>query len=135
MKIAKKVYNVLCEDIREEKGDKLSYLGVYGIDNAGLVVDRIPALLPKLCLVVMLSEILVEINKCSVTVKSPGTKDISLELPPVPRAEIGKNLTLGIAISPFKAETAGKAKIELRFNDEKKPSLTFEFNILSKIQK
>ena len=135
MKFAKKICCVLCEDIREEKGDKLSYLGVYGINNAGIVLDRLPAMLPKLCLAVMLSDVQCELTKCNVTVISPGLNKISLDLPAVPKYEIGKNLTLGVTIAPFKFEQTGKSKIELRFNDEKRASVIFEFNIHSRLGK
>ena len=134
MKVAKTICCVLCEDIREEKGDKLSYLGVYGITNAGVVLDRLPSMLPKLCLAVMLSEVQCELNKCNITVISSGLKKISLDLPQIPKYEIGKNLTLGVTIAPFKFQQEGKSKIELRFNDDKKASLIFEFNVNLKTQ-
>jgi hypothetical protein len=40
---------LFCDDIRQEIGGKLSFIGVY---SAGLFVTRFPALLPKLCLAV-----------------------------------------------------------------------------------
>jgi len=135
MKIAKIICCVLCEDIREEKGGKLSYLGVYGINNAGIVLDRLPAALPKLCLAVMFSEVQCELTKCNVTVLSSGLEKISLDLPQVPKYEIGKNLTLGVTIAPFKFQKEGPSTIELRFNDEKRASVIFEFNVNLKTQK
>lgn len=134
MKIANKVYMILCEDIREEKGGKLSLLGVYGIDKSGIIPDEIPSNLHKLCLAVMLSEIQIELTKCHVTITAPGKEKMEINLPTTPTHEIGKNVTLGIAVSPFQISKAGEAKFELRFNNEKKPSLVFNFQIIAKAQ-
>jgi len=38
-----------CDDIRQEVGDKLSLMGCY---SATIQVDRVPAILPKLCAIV-----------------------------------------------------------------------------------
>ena len=135
MKIAKKISTILCEDIREEKGGKLSYLGVFGIENSGILLDTVPVDLPKICLAVMLSEMQVQIENMQATIKSPGKDKIPLNFKSVPKHDIGKNITLGIFVTPFKVATTGKAKFEIKFNNEKKPSITFEFNILLKDQK
>lgn len=39
---------VMCDDVRREEGNKLSYMGIYG---ANLVVKNFPHTLPKLCFV------------------------------------------------------------------------------------
>ena len=40
------VSTIICDDIRHEAGNKLSYMGVYG---PALYVPEIPIILPKLC--------------------------------------------------------------------------------------
>lgn len=42
------MWATFCDDIRQEVGNKLSYMGVYGPD---LIVPSFPATLPKLCCV------------------------------------------------------------------------------------
>lgn len=42
---------IYCDDIREEVGNKLSYMGVY---TGELTVPNVPVLLPKLCIAVTL---------------------------------------------------------------------------------
>jgi hypothetical protein len=134
MKIAKKVCMILCDDIREEKGEKLSYLGVYGIENSGMILSQIPAVLPKLCLAVLFTETLTQIDKIDVELMSPGAEKIHIVLPgPLPPlSSDNRNVSLGVIISPFKIGAAGEAKFTLRFNDEKKPSIKFPFRILEK---
>lgn len=39
---------IVCDDVRREEGNKLSYMGIYG---ASLVVPTFPVTLPKLCFV------------------------------------------------------------------------------------
>jgi len=43
-----KGYTIFCDDIRNEVGGKLSYMGIYG--NELIVNAALPAALPKLCL-------------------------------------------------------------------------------------
>jgi hypothetical protein len=45
------VDTLFCDDVREESGNKLSYMGVYG---GNLLLERLPAVLPKFCAVISL---------------------------------------------------------------------------------
>lgn len=40
---------IYCDDVRQEAGNKLSYMGVYSTD---MYVSKLPALLPKFCVVI-----------------------------------------------------------------------------------
>ena len=42
------MYSIMCDDVRREEGNKLSFMGIYG---ASLVVPAFPIALPKLCFV------------------------------------------------------------------------------------
>jgi hypothetical protein len=132
MKLAKNISIILCDDIREEKGSKLSFLGVYGIYNSDIVVDKIPAVLPKLCLAIMLSETQILIEKCEVTIVLPDKEKLQITSPEAPNNEIGKNITLGFMLSPFKINSTGEVNVFFRFNDEKKLTLKFKFHILAR---
>ncbi len=130
MKIANKVCMMLCDDIREEKANKLSFLGVYGIENSGIIPSQIPLILPKLCLAVMLGEVTTEIKKIDVQLSSPGSQDFHMTLPAPLANPSDSNITLGVIISPYRIEGVGDAKFQLRINDETKPSIVFPFKIL-----
>ncbi len=129
MKLAKKITLLLCEDIREEKGNKLSVMGVYGYQ---LVLDRIPAMLPKLCLCVMLTEIVTVFSRFDVTVTLPNSEPILLTISGMSDVALGENRNLGIIVSPARINAAGKARFELCFDEEKKPSIIHRFEIVEK---
>jgi hypothetical protein len=42
---------LMCDDVRREEGNKLSYIGIY---SASLLVTQFPIVLPKLCFVLSL---------------------------------------------------------------------------------
>lgn len=43
------VWTVFCDDVRQEVGNKVSFIGIY---QDSLLVPKLPTVLPKLCLVV-----------------------------------------------------------------------------------
>ena len=45
------VDTIFCDDVREESGNKLSYMGLYG---GNVLLERFPTVLPKLCAVISL---------------------------------------------------------------------------------
>lgn len=45
------MWSVICDDVRKEVGNKLSYMGIY---SGSIVVTQFPARLPKLCFVLNL---------------------------------------------------------------------------------
>lgn len=55
-----------CDDIRQELGGKLSYMGVY---HQRLLLEALPAVLPKLCVRVQVSVPAVEVNFDKVTIR------------------------------------------------------------------
>jgi hypothetical protein len=51
--VSQRQLNVIyCDDVRQEVGNKQSFIGVYAAD---LIVDRLPAILPKFCVVATVS--------------------------------------------------------------------------------
>lgn len=129
MKIAKKINILLCDDIRQEQGNKLSFMGVYGCK---IILDHIPAIFPKLCICVMLTGIVTAFSRVDVALILPNAKTIPLAISGPPDVTCGGNHNLGIIVSPARITSAGKAKIELRFDGEKKPSVIHHFEIVEK---
>lgn len=132
MNLAETMCALLCEDVREEMGGKLSYLGVFGIENCGIIPDKIPSSLPRVCLVVMMSKIKSDIRECEITINIPSNTPIKMNYPIPPNFKKGLNGTLGLTIQPFKITSYGQGSFEIRFNNRKKPALVFNFNILEK---
>ncbi len=126
MKLAKKINMILCEDIRPEIGNKTSLMGIYGNN---MIVNQVPFILPKICLYVMLTKTTKPIPDFDVTVIIPKTDPIKLNIPEPPNQIVGSDVSLGILISPLKIKSVGNARIEIRFKNEKKPSLIYRFKI------
>ncbi|HJE71432.1 DUF6941 family protein [Pseudomonas oryzihabitans] len=112
-----------CDDIRNEVGNKLTLVGVY---QGALVSAQIPALLPKLCVVLTLhtpKERMFEQVSVIGTYEDQeafrmelGEEDltsITAEMPPPGPETKSYEMTLMAMLAPFQIETAGKLKIEI----------------------
>lgn len=128
MKFADKVNMVLCDDIREEKGNKFSLMGIYA---SSIVVDRTPVILPKLCLFVMLIGTKKNVPNMNIVFKSPNAAPMNQLLEVPTDQAVGGNVATAMAISPFKVNSPGDAQFEIRFEGEKRPSLIYKFKILT----
>lgn len=125
MKVADNITLILCDDVREEAGNKYSLMGVYG---AGLVFAHLPALLPKLCVCIMLENVRTDFREGNVTFKLPETEPTQIRLD-VSKNIIGQNITLFAVMVPFRAKCAGEARVEVRFARNSKPSVVHKFQI------
>jgi hypothetical protein len=125
-KIAKDEFLVLCDDIRDEAGNKRSLMGIYS-DN--IIFKSVPAALPKICLYIALRGIKRDFKSIHIRTRFPKTKSQSFEIKELPPINLGKNVSLGIIVSPFKTEAQGNARFEICFDDDDKPSLIYKFTI------
>jgi hypothetical protein len=125
MKIAKKITSILCDDVRQEVGNKSSLMGMYDKD---IVFSDLPALLPKLCLYVRLEGVGTAFQECKITLKAPEEDPTHLRIS-TPEITIGQNVSLFAIFSPFRAKRTGQAKFEVRFDDRKRPSHIYKFEI------
>lgn len=104
---------IYCDDIREEVGNKVSYMGVYAGE---MTVPSVPVMLPKLCLAVKVSTDLadpfqsleVRVVKGEDEVELLATGPVPLPYPP-PVSEIEQgtarfNAQLAIVLSPFQID-------------------------------
>lgn len=116
MKFAKKIHSIICDDVREEVKNKYSFMGVYGKD---IIFNKIPAILPKLVIIIMIEEVREKFNELTLTLKMPKAE------PQVLRRTFSKDINVGAsfnfiaAFSPFRVEVAGEARFELRIADSK----------------
>lgn len=127
MKFAKEIFAILCDDIRQELGGKVSLMGIYGRD---LVVPDIPFMLPKLCLWISIKEIKNDLGQMKVVITSPASEPLSIILPPPPRQKLSKDIQLGMAFAPLNIKGEGMATIEVFQNDEDIPFFLHNFNII-----
>lgn len=114
---------IYCDDIRNEVGNKLSYMGIY---TGELTIPNAPLLLPKLCIAV---KVVTDVNDPfeSVTVRLVKIKDheegelISTGLIPLPsladmpgRDDDTTRLSLEMhfMLSPFQIDEEAKLRVE-----------------------
>lgn len=126
MKIAEKEHIILCDDVRNELGNKISIMGVYLRE---VIVNKIPAVLPKLALVILLEDIIKPFEHVKTKISLPGAESINLDLHAPRNLQKGSNNTMVIAIGNIKISAPGIAKYELYFSDRKKPDMVYEFLI------
>lgn len=126
MKVAKKINTVLCDDVRNEVGNKLSLIGIYTKD---IIFNEIPAIYSKLCFVIFIKELKELFTDVKVVLKSPESDDIVMKIKPPPNASLYSDLVLTWAISPFRAKATGQAKFSIYFGKAKRPSLIHKFEI------
>jgi len=126
MKVAKKIFTLLCDDIRQEEGGKTSLMGIYGQD---VIVDKIPTILPKLCLSIFIEGIKEPFSDIKIILKSPESDDYPMKLAAPPDLKLNDSLQLIMALSPFRVKAAGEAKFGIYFGHAKRPSSTHKFEI------
>ncbi|MFO8083873.1 MAG: hypothetical protein R6U27_06090 [Desulfobacterales bacterium] len=126
MKVAKSIKTILCDDVRNEVGGKISLMGIYSKD---IVVNKVPAILPFINLVVMFENITENFEKLFATIVMPKSDPIKVNYPAPPDLEKGKNVNLVLGLSPFKLNGTGKAKFEIRFSKDEKASIVHDFSI------
>ncbi|MCX5825000.1 MAG: hypothetical protein NTY86_16270 [Deltaproteobacteria bacterium] len=126
------ITTILCDDIRAEAGNKISLMGIY---NQEITVPFLPFILPKLCLFVIIKKAQQNSipSNFQVIVTGPISETINLEMKGGPK-DTGKNkdslsANIGIAISPFKIQSEGEAKIEIIAAGTEKPFAVHKFTI------
>jgi hypothetical protein len=124
MKFAKEMFTILCDDIRQEMGNKISLMGTYGKD---VIVPSIPFVFPKLCLLVIAKEVQIEIPWLKVIVTTPKSDPIILDIPAPPVKNMGEDIQIGITIAPLNIKSEGKATIDISQKGESKPFISHRF--------
>ena len=126
MKIAKRMYSILCDDVREEKGGKLSLIGTY---SKSIFFNKVPAIYPKICLVLVIEGLKDLLPEVKVVFKSPESKDETIILKTPSKVISDDDVRLVLVKSPLKINAVGKAKFQVYFGDAKRPSYTHNFEI------
>ena len=80
MKISKKINTILCDDVRYEVGGKISIMGIYSKD---IIVNKVPAILPSINLVLMFEDIKENFDKIFITIIMPKSDPIKINYAPL----------------------------------------------------
>ena len=126
-KIAKKYQILMCEDVRQEVGNKFSLMGLY---SGEIIVNKLPSFIRSLAFVLMLEDVLKSFKKISAKLFLPGEKkplEILIEQPAESKSFKNRNIIVGF--SPIRIEKTGTATVQFRFDDDKRPKYSYKFKI------
>ena len=127
MRLAKNQFTILCDDVRQEVGEKRSLMGIY---SNKLILKKLPAFLSKLCLVAFLEDLQKPISNAKARILNPQMEPIeTMNVPHLEPVAAGEDLQIVFAFTPFKVEASGDAKIEIYFNDAVKPQIIHSYKI------
>lgn len=121
-------YSVICDDVREEIGNKVTFVGVYGPD---IFVSQIPFSFPKLCFVNFCKDVK-KGDSISIDIIDPSGKKLSKTINSIaPKDGMGhaKKIAIFAIYSPLAVEQEGLHKLILVFNKDNKNKKEVEFTI------
>lgn len=109
-------YVLICDDIREEKSNKLLLIGLYA---NRILLDSIPGMLPKLCLRICFDLSAPHAEKFDIVIRRPDNVEIgpfTVRLPP-PFDEY-REAAINLNIVPFPLEHEGTYEVIARKEKE-----------------
>ena len=117
---------IICDDIREEVSQKLSYIGVYN----DIIVSKLPYIFPKLCFSLYYSNISSG-DKVSIGVKNPSGKSIVKPVDIVLPTEIKgySKFTFFAIFSPIEVKEDGAFNLSIIINDDETKITDYPFTI------
>ena len=120
-------YAIICDDIRQEISNKLSFIGIYGKD---IFVSKIPFTFPKLCFAILYKDIEAE-DSFSVELIEPSGKPLGKTINGSVPKEIKGNIYFNIfaIFSPLTIRQEGSHKLVITFNNDTKMKREVEFRI------
>ena len=121
-------YLILCDDIRQEVGNKVTLVGIYGNQ---IYVPKFPFTFPKLCMQISLGGVISRV-KVDIHIRKSGNNktihkfnDIDIN-PPTKRKT--QQIIFSFTISPYVVNEKGNYIIELIF-DKGKSKIPYKFKI------
>lgn len=126
MKFAQETFTILCDDIRQEVGNKISLMGIYGKE---VIIPEIPFVFPKLCLLLTAREVRLEIHDIKVIINVPQSDPIVLDIPAPPSQKIPQDIQIGMTIASLKIQSEGDSTIEIFQKGELKPFVSHRFHL------
>ena len=101
-------------------------MGMYGKE---IIFNKLPALLPKLCIIIMIEEIREKFDKIEITLKLPKAKQQVFNRQVPSNIRLKSDFNFILCLSPFKVDDSGEAKFDIRIGDSKRTNYTYRFKI------
>lgn len=112
------VHAIFCDDIRQEMGNKVSFMGCY---QGELFVPFVPLMLPKLCVQVTISTTLERPLKALTVRLDQGANQLatieissdefSRAMPPAPEDATRWSTSVGVMLAPFNIFEPGELRV------------------------
>ena len=124
-------YAIICDDIRQEIGNKLTFVGTY---QDLIIVPKLPYTFPKLCFFVQYKDIRAG-DQFSLELNGPSNKiiDKAINITVPAGQKVGKMRLFGV-FSPLKVEKEGRYTLSITVNDNEKKKQEIIFNITERSQ-
>ena len=124
----KLIHTIICDDIREERGNKVTFVGAYGLD---IFITKIPFIFPKLCFANFIRDIKSGDSISIELINHSGKRLGNIITNTVPKngVEHEKKIAIFAIFSPLRIQEEGLHKLIITFNDDDKNKKEFVFNI------
>lgn len=128
MKIADAIQYIVCDDVRDEVGNKVSLMGVYA---ENITVPALPAMVRQICFVAMLKGIKKAITHVEATMTVPGGEPAMFKLPAPPNQLNLTSFNIVVAISPIRIKEEGDLTWEIVLNKNEKMKIQHSMPIIT----
>ena len=116
-------YALMCDDIREEKSEKSTLVGVY---SEKMFLNIFPAVLPKICFRICFDSSGTIPDKINLSVKTPGKVSVGPIPATIIKEKAGKSeFVLNLALSPFLVETPGEYRLIVGYDETEEVAYRF----------
>ena len=125
-KLPKFEYSIICDDIRQEIGNKLTLVGTY---NGLIIVPKLPYTIPKLCIFVQYRDIRAG-DRFLLELTDPASKIIHEVINiTVPAGQKPSKMRLFGVFSPLIVEKEGRYTLSITVNDNEKKKQEILFDV------
>ena len=119
-------YAIICDDIRQEIGNKLTFVGTY---QDLIIVPKLPYTFPKLCFFVQYKDIKAG-DRFLLELTDPSNKIIDKAINiTVPAGQKPSKMRLFGVFSPIKVEKEGRYTLSITVNDNEKKKQEIVFSV------
>ena len=125
-KIAKQIITLLCDDIRQEVGNKDSLMGVY---HENVYLGEVPAFLQRLSFAAYISSLKLPLEQGEIFLTLPGDERKKIPVGGFPKSGVGTNVKFHLTFGHLEIRDTGPAIIEIILNNDKKLKIVHKFNI------
>lgn len=120
------IYSLICDDIRFEQKNKLSYIGVY---SDGILVPKLPFTFPRFCVAQEYESDRGEQFNIRARLRGPKLNLPTIEGIRSPRSSDSNRVKLPLIISPLVVEEEGDYFFEVYIEGSKEPNFVTKFYV------